>query len=158
MRRKSIYLGNSQIQQQGGKVEGQFVEIENEEFYKISNFNLMPEFFMTIVSDSDHWMFISSNGSLSAGRKNRDNALFPYYTIDKIYDHRDLTGSKTILLVTNDDKTYLWEPFTAESEKIYAVQRNIYKSIYCNKIIFEEVNLDLGVAFQYGWYLSLIHI
>ncbi len=154
MRRKSIYLGNSQIQQQGGKVEGQFVEIENEEFYKISNFNLMPEFFMTIVSDSDHWMFISSNGSLSAGRKNRDNALFPYYTIDKIYDHRDLTGSKTILLVTNDDKTYLWEPFTAESEKIYAVQRNIYKSIYCNKIIFEEVNLDLGVAFQYGWYNS----
>ena len=67
-------------------VKGQFVEIENEKFYKISNCNQMPDFFMTIVSNSDHWMFISSNGSLSAGRKDRNNALFPYYTVDKIHD------------------------------------------------------------------------
>jgi len=135
-------------------VEGQFVEIENEKFYKISNCNRMPDFFMTIVSDSDHWMFISSNGSLSAGRKDINNALFPYYTVDKIHDYRDITGSKTFLLVTTGGKTYLWEPFTPESEKIYSVQRNLYKSIYGNKIIFEEINEDLGVGFQYGWYNS----
>ncbi len=135
-------------------VEGQFVEIENEKFYKISNCNQMPDFFMTIVSDSDHWMFISSNGSLSAGRKDINNALFPYYTVDKIHDYRDITGSKTCLLVTTGEKTYLWEPFTPESEKIYSVQRNLYKSIYGNKIIFEEINEDLGVGFQYGWYNS----
>ncbi|MCX6285070.1 MAG: hypothetical protein NTW31_12645, partial [Bacteroidetes bacterium] len=135
-------------------VEGQFVEIENERFYKISSCNQMPDFFMTIVSDSDHWMFISSNGSLSAGRKDRDNALFPYYTVDKIHDSRNITGSKTFLLVTIGKKTYLWEPFTSESEKIYSVQRNLYKSIYGNKLIFEEINVDLGVGFQYGWYNS----
>ena len=67
MNRNSIYLGNAEINTGRQDVEGQFVEIENEKFYKISNCNEMPDFFMTIVSDSDHWMFISSNGSLSAG-------------------------------------------------------------------------------------------
>jgi len=151
MTRKAIYLGKAEINTNKPHVEGQFVEIENEKFYKISNCNQMPDFFMTIVSDSDHWMYISSNGSLSAGRKDRNNALFPYYTVDKIYDYRDITGSKTILLVSKDLKTYLWEPFTTESEKIYSIQRNIYKNIYGNKIIFEEVNHDLGVGFRYGW-------
>lgn len=154
MNKKAIYLGNAEINSNKPQVEGGFVEIQSEKFYKISNCNQMPDFFMTIISDSDHWMYISSNGSLSAGRKDRNNALFPYYTVDKIHDYRDLTGSKTILLVSKDAKTYLWEPFTVESEKIYAIQRNIYKSIFGNKIIFEEINIDLGVGFQYGWYNS----
>ena len=154
MKHQSIYLGNTEIKNDNYQVKGQFVEILNEKFFKISNSNQMPDFFMTIVSDSDHWMYLSSNGSLSAGRKDRNNALFPYYTVDKIHDYRDLTGSKTILLIGKDEKTYLWEPFTTESEKIYSIQRNLYKSIYGNKIIFEEINVDLGVGFQYGWYNS----
>jgi hypothetical protein len=149
---KNIYLGKTELIDQAKEVTGQFVEIENEIFYKINNFNQMPYFFMTIVSDTDHWMFVSSNGSLSAGRKDRNNALFPYYTVDKIHDYRDLTGSETYVLVTKDEKTYLWEPFSTESEKIYPIERNIYKSIYGNKIVFEEVNRDLGVSFRYGWY------
>ena len=36
----------------------------------------MRPFFMSIVSNSDHWMFISSTGGLSAGRKNSNYALF----------------------------------------------------------------------------------
>jgi len=154
MKKKDIYLGNAQIKYQAVEVEGRFVEIENEKFYRISNSNLMPDFFMTIVSNSDHWMFISSNGSLSAGRKDRNNALFPYYTVDKIHDSRDITGSKTYLLVGKDEKTFLWEPFSAGSQEIYAIERNLYKSIYGNKIIFEEINVDLGLVFQYGWYSS----
>jgi len=148
---RNIFLGNTKLKKQEAEVSGQFVEIENEKFYKISNYNKMPDFFMTIVSDSDHWMYLSSNGSLSAGRKNRDNALFPYYTDDKIHDYRDLTGSKTYCLVEKNNKTFLWEPFTCESEKIYSIKRNLYKSIYGNKIIFEERNTDLEVSFQYSW-------
>jgi hypothetical protein len=154
MNKKAIYLGNAETKTNRQEVKGEFVEIGNEKFYKISNSNEMPDFFMTIVSDSDHWMFISSNGSLSAGRKDRNNALFPYYTVDKIHDYKGITGSKTILLVGKDSKTYLWEPFTTESEKIYSIQRNLYKSIYGNKILFEEINLDLGLGFLYGWYNS----
>ncbi len=151
---KAIFLGNTEIKISKSEVEGQFVEIENEKFYKIGNYHEMPDFFMTIVSDSDHWMFISSNGSLSAGRRDRNNALFPYYTVDKIHDYGDITGSKTIMLVDKDAKTYLWEPFTAGSGKIYTIQRNLYKSIYGNKVIFEEINADLGIGFRYGWYNS----
>ena len=96
-------------------------------------------------------MFISSNGALTAGRKDRNNALFPYYTEDKIHDYRGKTGSKSYLLVSVDQKFILWEPFSIESEKLYSVQRNLYKSIYGNKIIFEEINYDLGLSFQYCW-------
>lgn len=152
--KKSIYSGNAQLKFPGTEVEGGFVEIENETFYKISNCNQMPDFLMTIVSDSDHWMFISGNGSLSAGRKDRNNALFPYYTDDKIHDSKGITGSRTFLLVSRDDKTSLWEPFTTGSERIYHIERNLYKSIYGNKIIFEEINTDLGIGFRYGWYNS----
>jgi hypothetical protein len=149
-----ILLGTSELNNKNAKVKGGFIEIEGEEFYKIENFNHMPDFFMTIVSDSNHWMFISSNGSLSAGRKNRDNALFPYYTDDKIHDYCGITGSKTFFIVEREDKNFLWEPFSREFSAIYGIQRNIYKSIYGNKIIFEEINNDLELAFQYGWYTS----
>ncbi|MDZ7636471.1 MAG: hypothetical protein U5L72_19425 [Bacteroidales bacterium] len=114
----------------------------------------MPDFFMTIVSDTDQWLFISSNGSLTAGRKDRDHALFPYYTDDKIHDYYDLTGSKTVILVQRDSHTFLWQPFSKELANIYRTERNLMKSIYGNKIIFQERNLDLGLEFQYGWYTS----
>jgi hypothetical protein len=151
MGEKSIYLGKNVINNDHSEVSGQFVEIEGEMFYQIRNYHEMPDFFINIVSDSDHWMFISSNGSLSAGRKDRDNALFPYYTVDKIHDYKDITGSKTYFLVKKDGITLLWEPFTDDSRKFYKITRNLYKSIYGNKIIFEEVNSEFGLTFRYGW-------
>ncbi len=154
MKREKIYIGNTVSKRVSGAIGGKIVEIEDEKYYRISNYHLMSDFFITIVSDSDHWMYISSNGSLTAGRKNRDSAIFPYYTDDKIHDYRDKTGSKTVCLVSKNNRTYLWEPFTYESEKIYTIERNLYKSIYGNKIIFEEHNLDLEVSFRYGWYSS----
>jgi hypothetical protein len=75
------------------------VEMDGETFYKISDVDEMRPFFMSIVSDSDHWMFISSNGGLSAGRKDAQNALFPYYTDDKITNSSESTGSKSIFWV-----------------------------------------------------------
>ena len=66
------------------KVTINYLKIDNEYYYKITNSNLMRPFFMSIVSDSNHWMFISSKGGLSADRKDSDHSLFPYYTDDKI--------------------------------------------------------------------------
>ena len=79
------------------------VFINNEMFFKITNHDLMRPFFMSIVSDSNHWMFISSNGGLTAGRKNAEFALFPYYTDDKITEFADITGSKTIFQIDHDE-------------------------------------------------------
>ncbi len=151
MEKSKIFLGINELITDKAKTSGQFVGIDGEKYYQIHNYHEIPDFFISIVSNSDHWMFISSNGSLTAGRKNRDNALFPYYTEDKIHDYRDKTGSKTYILVEKSGKTFLWEPFTDESKKTYSISRNLYKSIYGNKIIFEEINSDLGLGFRYGW-------
>ena len=84
MKRRTIYLGDNPLKVNEREVEGAFVDLDGERFYCISHADRMPDFFMSIVSASDHWMFISSNGSLSAGRKNSESALFPYYSEDKI--------------------------------------------------------------------------
>ncbi len=154
MKNRRIFLGSNEIKCKTHAVSGQFVEMDGEKYYQIRNYDQMPDFFISIVSDSDHWMFISSNGSLTAGRKDRDNALFPYYTEDKIHDYRGKTGSRSCFLVDHKGTTFLWEPFTDDSRKFYNTTRNIYKSIYGNKIVFEEINADLGLGFRYAWYNS----
>ena len=149
--RKDLYLGDSLINSLESHIEGKEVIIKNENFYKISNVNKMRPFFMSIVSASDHWLFISSTGSLSAGRKNSNNALFPYYTDDKITESYDVTGNKSVFHVHKSNKDYLWEPFTKTSDFIYKNERNLYKNLRGNKVIFEEINNDLGLKFSYQW-------
>jgi hypothetical protein len=149
-----VFLGNNPLIHEKKQATGDFVKLGIEGFYRINHFDQMADFFMTIVSSSDHWMYISSNGALTAGRKNRDNALFPYYTVDKIHASRGKTGSKAICLVKRKDKTFLWEPFAASTGSTYRVERNLYKSIYGNKLVFEEINRDLGLRYSYGWYNS----
>ncbi|MBW6477806.1 MAG: hypothetical protein K0B37_00130 [Bacteroidales bacterium] len=139
------------INEQSKKVEMKEVEFENENYFKISNQDAMRPFFMSIVSDANHWMFISSNGGLSAGRKNPEFALFPYYTDDKITESADTTGSKTILRIHAENDVLIWEPFSERFTGKYSISRNLYKSIYGNKIIFEEINHDLHLTFRYQW-------
>ncbi|MBX2957270.1 MAG: hypothetical protein KF846_13990 [Cyclobacteriaceae bacterium] len=127
------------------------VRIDNEVYFQISNVDKMRPFFMSILSDSNHWIFIGSNGGLSAGRKDAEHALFPYYTDDKIVESSELTGSKTIIRIQKNAKPYLWEPFSIRYSNLYDLQRNLYKSIYGNTIIFEEINHDLNLTFQYQW-------
>ncbi|MEQ8927159.1 MAG: hypothetical protein RLO81_15165 [Fulvivirga sp.] len=109
---------------------------------------------MSIVSDSNHWMFIGSNGGLTAGRKNAEYALFPYYTDDKLIESAETTGSKTIIRIQSDTGVKVWEPFSVRFYAQYSLTRNLYKSSYGNKIIFEEVNHTLGLTFQYEWNTS----
>ncbi|MGB5430217.1 hypothetical protein, partial [Eudoraea sp.] len=59
--------------------------------------------------------------------------------------------SKTILQIHADGKTHLWEPFSDRYSGIYKTQRNLYKNFYGNKIVFEEINQDLGLTFRYQW-------
>ncbi|NNC94788.1 MAG: hypothetical protein HKN92_04445 [Chitinophagales bacterium] len=146
-----IYAGDTELKFDSKAVQGKYVDLNGESFYRIEHYDQMPDFFMTIVSDSDHWMFISSNGALSAGRKNPENALFPYYTDDKIHYSSELTGSKSIFRLTDKDKTHLWEPFSDRYFGTYSIKRNIYKNVPGNKLLFEEINEDLGLTFRYMW-------
>ncbi len=130
----------------------EIVTLENEKLYKIANNDAMRPFFMSIVSYSNHWMFISSNGGLTAGRKNAEFALFPYYTDDKITESFDITGSKSIFQIHYNNEIHVWEPFSERfSHNIFKVSRNLYKNVYGNKVIFEEVNHDLKLTYRYQW-------
>ena len=146
-----IYIGNNETSFETKEIKGELIFFENENYYKITNNDAMRPFFMSIVSDSNHWMFISSNGGLSAGRKDSESSLFPYYTDDKITESADITGSKTILQIHKEGKTYLWEPFSDRYSGIYKTHRNLYKNSFGNKVVFEETNEDLGLTFRYQW-------
>jgi hypothetical protein len=148
---KDIYIGSSRVEQIAKSVRGKIIDFWEDAYYKICNYDQMPPFLISIVSDSDLWMFISSNGALSAGRRNPDNALFPYYTDDRIHDSHDITGSKTILLVTLHGRKYLWEPFSSRYQYVYNTENNLYKNKVSNQVIFEEINNDLSVTFRYAW-------
>jgi len=147
----ATHVADAILKNPGLAVEGSIVEFEGESYYRITNHDAMAPFFMSLVSDSDHWLFISSNGALTAGRKDAEHALFPYYTDDRIHDSQDQTGSLTLLRITSGERTSLWEPFSQRLEGLYQVTRNLYKSVYGNKILFEEVNHDLGMTFRYAW-------
>lgn len=142
------------MQQKGQQVKLNSVEIDGEQFYKISDVDELRPFFMSIVSDSNHWMFISSNGGLTAGRKDAEHALFPYYTDDKITELAEFTGSKSIFQVYKNNNVIVWEPFSMRGDAGIGVSRNLYKNEFGNKIIFEEINASLELGFQYQWNFS----
>ena len=131
-------------------VQGSFVDLHGERYYKIGNMDQMRPFFMSVVSSGDHWLFVSSSGCLSAGRIRPENALFPYRPVDQIHENNENTGSKTIIKVDGQQ----WEPFNRFHDGRYDTERNLYKSATGDKLIFEEINRSLQLSFQYSWHTS----
>src|SRR5215208_2389156 len=149
-----IFIGDTIQQPSEGDVKGEFVTILGETFYRIKNYDAMPPFFMSIVSSSNHWLFISSSGGLSAGRVSAEQSLFPYYTEDKLAENNENTGSKSILLVKRGERRSLWEPFSARYKASYRIERNLYKNVLGTALVFEETNFSLGLSFRYAWRTS----
>lgn len=140
---------------QAQDVRGQFVDLDGERYYKISNVDSMNPFFISVVSASNHWLFISSTGCLSAGRIRPENALFPYRSVDYIHENAENTGSKAILKVNQGTNSPVsWEPFNPHHDGKFDVERNIYKNSTGDKIVFQEVNYSLGLSYQYSWQTS----
>ena len=128
MSKEKILVGNQKLKLPKASVDGGFIKVERETYYKISNYDLMPPFFMSLVSSADHWLFVSSTGGLTAGRINADSALFPYETEDKIAANSEYTGSKTIIRANRSGQSYLWEPFPS------AMQGSITANATCIRI------------------------
>ncbi len=135
-------------------VTGEFVNFAGERFYAIRNVDRMAPFFVSVISNVDHWLFISSTGGLTAGRVSPATALFPYITVDKIHESTAHTGSKTLIRVAVNGHQQDWEPFKAERSERYALTRNLYKNVLGNKLCFEEINHDLKLVFRYTWCTS----
>ena len=151
-----VFIAGAPIKRTAAKVEGDHVTIGGELFYRIGNYDAMPPFLMTVVSSSDHWLFISSTGGLTAGRRNADHALFPYGTDDLLHRAAEHVGGKTLLRVTvgRAGRVALWEPLSGRYQGLYRTTRNLYKSVYGNKLIFEEINHGLGLSFSATWMTS----
>ena len=139
--------------------KGSYVVIGEDKYYRIENCDQMQPFFISLASDTDLWMYISSTGGLTCGRRNPEQVLFPYYTDDKITENYEHTGAKTMVRMLHSEtygnvdwaKMPVWEPFTDRNIGVYRIRRSIAKSVTGNKLLFIEQNLDLGLTFMYQW-------
>nr|MBP8293065.1 hypothetical protein [Caldilineaceae bacterium] len=149
-----MLTGESASEFAGSPGQDGYVTLLGEQFYRIPRYDRMPPFFMSIVSSADHWLFISSTGGLTAGRISAESALFPYYTDDKVAENFVNTGPVTCLFVQRGASAARWEPFTPFQPETEQIERNLYKNVTSDKLIFEEVNRELGLTCRYAWRTS----
>lgn len=113
-------------------------------YLAIPDADAMAPFLMSVVSDSDFWLFIGSNGGITAGRVDPDHALFPYLTADRILER---AGCGRVLCLIDCDGEH-WEPWSAEC-KDPDVRRNLYKHETGTSVIFEEIHQRLGLRVRW---------
>ncbi|HWB54296.1 MAG TPA: hypothetical protein VG722_08885, partial [Tepidisphaeraceae bacterium] len=131
-----------------------FVMMGGVEMYRISGFDRLPPFMMTLTSASDHWMYVSSYGGLTAGRRDAEHALFPYETEDRLNHAHGITGPLTMVrLDPGDGRKTLWEPLGHRLGPA-RVRRNIYKTVLSDRVVFEEIHDELDLTFRYQWACS----
>lgn len=129
-----------------GEDEG-LIEIDGLSYYHVPQVDCMPPFLMSIISDGDRWMFVSSSGALTAGRKSADYALFPYETDDRLHEAGRKVGPITSIRV--DGIGEVWKPFHPETDA--AGSRRLAKATTSDAIIFEEDHPSIPLTFTYRW-------
>ena len=122
--------------------------LDGVEMYRISAIDGIDPFLMSVVSNSDLWMFVSSTGGLTAGRIEAQHCIFPYETDDRLHHLAGRVGPMTVLRVATPGETTLWEPFTGRGSD---VRRSLLKSLLGNAVVFEEAHLGLGLTIRYRW-------
>jgi hypothetical protein len=116
----------------------------------------MAPFLITVVSDADLWMYVSSAGGLTCGRGRAERCLFPYETDDRLHEASGRVGPVTLLRVRQGTAApRLWQPLSPEPG--HEVRRHLYKNPLGTRLIFEEVNSDCGLTFRYQWAASTAH-
>ncbi len=146
-----VHFGESPLPPDGRPATGRLVHAFGEDCYVIEDAQSLPPFLVSVVSDSDLWLFVASNGGLTAGRRSPATALFPYVTEDKLADSAGVTGPTTSLLVTRTGRTSLWRPLAEGDRLVYRLHRRLYKNVLGTRLVFEEENEDLGLRFRASW-------
>jgi hypothetical protein len=131
---------------------GELAHIDGEQYYRLTGFDRLEPFLISIASDTDLWMYISSSEGLTAGRVNEDGAVFPYETEDKLHFGHHTTGPISLFRVDRQNgDSVIWSPFCDIHGRGYRVERKLYKNVIGNRLIFEECNRDLKLDFRYRW-------
>lgn len=130
------------------------MDVGGVEMYRMPHYDRLDPFMMTISSPADHWMYLSSFGGLTAGRGDADHAIFPYETEDRLHHLQGITGPITLIRAAADGASpVLWEPFN-HRQFSSSISRNLYKTVLCDRVIFEEIHHDLELTFRYQWACS----
>ena len=108
----------------------------------------MPPFLISLVSRGNIWAFISSAGSLCAGRESETEVIFPYVTDDKIHDAYGSTGPQTLIELESGQ---LWEPFSPQITREQRGKRILTKHALSDCLTFTEVSPDKNLRFSYTW-------
>ena len=137
------------VTQAQSEVTGGLVWFDDREYYRIDGVEHMEPFLMTVVSDSDLWLFISSTGTLTGGRVDADDAFLPYETDDRLHRAAGITGPVTVIARVVDGERETWQPFGRERAR--QSSRSISKSVLGDRILFEEHNRAWGLLFRVTW-------
>ena len=128
--------------------EGRLCVADGLEWYRVDDYDLLDPFLVNVTSRSDLWLFVSSTGALTAGRRSPEHALFAYETDDRLHRSGGRTGPFTLIRTgTGADP---WQPF-APHAPYGTVRRSVAKTLCGDRLRFEEHNPELGLTFRYTW-------
>lgn len=123
---------------------GRMTQRDGRWVYEIEHVEAMPAFLMTVVGDTDLWMFLSSNGAFTAGRIEAERCLFPYETDDRLHE---LGGIASQVTVVRFEDGRIWRPLCARSE-IAGIERTLRRSLVGDRVEFEETDRRSGLVFR----------
>jgi hypothetical protein len=132
------------------RMQGDFVDEGGEHWYRIDGLDDQAPFFTTLASDSDLWAFISTAGSLAAGRRDADGAFFPYETVDKIHRRWEHTGPRTWIRLVDGARAELWQPFAPRIEG-GAGQRSVWKNLSGTRLRLRQTHPSGRLVFEHEW-------
>jgi hypothetical protein len=131
-------------------MQGGFVEEDGERWYRIDGLDRQAPFFTTLASDSDLWAFVSTAGSLAAGRRDADGAFFPYETVDKIHRRWEHTGPRTWIRLVDGAQAEVWQPF-APALAGPAGERSAWKNQSGTRLRLREAHASGRLVFEHEW-------
>jgi hypothetical protein len=90
-------------------MQGRFIDDDGERWYCIDGYDQAPPFFIALASDSDVWAFVSTAGSLAAGRRDAEGAFLPYETVDRIHQRWEHTGPRSWVRIHGAAGVEFWQ-------------------------------------------------
>ena len=106
MTNETLYLGANPLNASSTAVKGDYVTRDGESFYRIANVDGMDDFFISVVSDSNHWMFISTRGGPAACRDKHPMIGIANDTDEKIIHAVNVSNTIKRFTITSDVVTF----------------------------------------------------
>ena len=131
------------------EASGGLVEDDGATWYRIDRLEAMEPFLLTVVSDSDLWMFASSRGALTAGRGDANHALLPYETDDRLHRAVGICGPLTLVARTVEGRREVWHPFGPRLAP--GCTRSLAKHVLGTALRLEEEHPGWGLRFRATW-------